>query len=105
MKGKTMSSKTLHRLAAASVATVLLGSSLAACSTEGSSGSTATLTIGTSHEPAVQAAVDAFLKDNPDADIELKVYAQDYRGVIGAQLAGGNVRGLRRSRVHRRRGR
>ncbi|MGF0118828.1 ABC transporter substrate-binding protein [Promicromonospora sp. Marseille-Q5078] len=86
-----MSSKTLLRLVAASAATALLGGTLAACSTGSPAGSSDTLTIATSHEPAVQAAVDAFKKENPDADIEVKVYAQDYRGVVGAQLAGGNA--------------
>jgi raffinose/stachyose/melibiose transport system substrate-binding protein len=90
-----LSSKTLLRLAAASATTIVVGAALAGCSTStepsGSSSSSGSLTISTSHEPAVQALVDAFEKENPDIDVEVQVYTQDYRGVVGPQLAGGNA--------------
>jgi raffinose/stachyose/melibiose transport system substrate-binding protein len=92
-----MSPKTLHRILALSATALVLGGSLAACSTAGPSdgagadGGGGTLTIGTNHGPAVEAVVEAYKKANPDAKIEVKAYAQNYREVIGAQLSGNNA--------------
>lgn len=100
LKGKTLSSKTLHRLVAVSAALVL-GGTLASCSTSTDTGSGSeggatggTLSISTNHGPATKEVVAAFEKANPDITVEVKEYAQNYREVLGTQLSGGNATDL-----------
>ncbi|NRG43066.1 extracellular solute-binding protein [Rathayibacter sp. VKM Ac-2835] len=92
-----MSSTTLRRSVAVSAAALLLGGTLAACSTEPASETAAaggSISISTNHGPATKEVVAAFEKANPDITVEVKEYAQNYREVVGTQLSGGNATDL-----------